>query len=275
MAECECSSAGSAPIEYRWEKLNGPLGVDIAINQGYIRFSSLRKSDEGDYRCIARNPVGEDSQILHVYVRERHRPQPQPIYLVEINPPNYRGKPGEEVRLSCNSQPEGELVWSKSGHQSLPQYIYVNRGILVISHARVEDSGRYICSSAASHVAPVSSTIEVVIDDRSSDGDRPSIQRFNEIYNVIQGHDLTLNCPASGNPTPTVKWERVHEPFNANTQQSGNSLRIINLQPENRGVYTCSAENLHGTAQETAIIDVERKFSNFPIYLTFKIKLFF
>lgn len=263
-AEVECQSTGSAPITYVWEKLNGELSYDVDVQGGYLRFGSIRKSDEGEYRCSAANSYGDDTQILRVYVRSEQRPPTAgppvyPIHIVEISPPSFNGRPGDEVRLNCNSQPQGTLVWSKDGLHSLPYNVDVRGAVLIISSARTEDSGRYVCTSTASNAAPATSSAQVVI---GSNLQPPKIKAFNEQYNIIQGHDFTLNCEGSGNPMPRMKWTRAHESFNDNTQQNGNSLRILNADVANRGVYICIADSDHGSDQASIIIEVERKWNS-------------
>lgn len=272
--EVQCQSSGSQPLQYIWERIDGgQLSRDVDINQGILRFYAIQKSDEGDYRCSARNSYGDDSQILHVFVRSQYQPpQPPPSrpQIVEITPPNFSGRPGDEVRLNCRNQPQiGTLIWTKEGIQSLPFNIYVNSGVLIITSARIEDSGKYTCTSSTPDVygRPITSTANVYINDNDvlphpGAQQAPTIKRFNELYTVIQGHDFSLICEVAGSPHPTVKWTRVHEEFNANTQQNGNILRILNANPENRGVYTCIAENSAGNVEESTVIDIERKYKN-------------
>lgn len=264
--DIRCSSSGSTPIQYSWERLGHDISNDVDIREGHIRFNSIQKSDEGDYSCSARNSYGDDSRVIHVYVRGGRNPNPPtsapqpPEYpTVEIYPPNFNGRPGDEVRLSCRSQSEG--TWTKAGSQYLPNHIYVSSGVLVINNARVEDSGLYTCTSIGSNGSPTSASANVGIGSRS---EPPLISRLEQQYNITQGQDFTLNCAATGNPLPKIKWTRVHESFNENTQQSGNNLRILNAQPENRGVYLCIAESEHESTQEGTIIEVERKYF-FPI----------
>lgn len=259
-SEVQCQSSGTAPIQYSWERLNGELSHEIDVNEGYLRFKIIRKHDEGEYRCTSRNYYGDDTKILNVYVRESstqppYPPHPQPSD-VEIVPPHYSGRPGDEVRLSCSGQSGSRLDWSKSGQERLAYNIRVTNGILIIREARIEDTGRYICTSYPTYGSPSSQTAEVSIGTRS---EPPTIKRFNEVYNITQGQDFSLNCEASGSPYPKVKWDRVHEAFESNMNQNGNILRIMNAQPSNRGVYTCIAESDGGIAEESAIIDVERK----------------
>lgn len=258
-----CASAGSTPIQYSWERIGADISQDINIRDNHLRFYSIQKSDEGDYSCSARNSYGDDSQIIRVYVNEQSNsnsptiaPQPPQYPTVEIYPPKFIGRPGDEVRLSCRSQPEG--TWTKADFQYLPNHIYVSHGELVINNAREADSGVYICTSIGSNGDPSTASAIVEIGLQSVP---PVISRLEQMYNITQGHDFTLNCEATGNPLPKIKWTRDQESFDENTQQSGNSLRIFNARPKNRGVYTCIAESEHESTQESTIIDVERKYS--------------
>lgn len=262
-SEVQCQSSGTPPIQYTWERLDGQLSHEVQVNEGYLRFTVIRKQDEGEYRCTARNHYGDNHQILTVYVRESatQPPYPQPPYPqpteVEIVPPHYSGRPGDEVRLTCSGKAgSSRLDWSKSGQDRLAYNIHVSDGVLIIREARVEDSGRYICTSHSSYGPPSSQTAEVSIGHTTQP---PQIKRFNEIYNIVQGQDFSLNCEASGTPYPTVKWDRIHEKLESNMNQNGNILRIMNAQPSNRGVYTCTAESSEGIVEESAIIEVERK----------------
>lgn len=45
-----------------------------------------------------------------------------------------------------------------------------------------------------------------------------------------------------------------------NARQTGNILRILNVRPENSGVYVCLATNNAGSDQTATVVDVERKF---------------
>ncbi|KAJ6634940.1 Basement membrane-specific heparan sulfate proteoglycan core protein, partial [Pseudolycoriella hygida] len=253
--EVQCQSTGTPPIQFSWDRLDGELSQDVSVNDGYLRFNDIRKSDEGEYRCSSRNYYGDDSKIINIYVRERIPPYPDPSpNVVEINPPQYTGRPGDEVRLSCSSQAGNRLDWSKSGQDRLPYNIHVTNGVLIIREATVEDSGRYICTSYSPYGSSSSQTADVSIGTRS---EPPQIKRFEDVYNIIQGRDFSLECKASGSPYPTVKWDRVHEPLEPNMNVNGNILRIMNAQPSNRGVYTCTAESNGVIVEESAIIDVE------------------
>jgi hypothetical protein len=57
----------------------------------------------------------------------------------------------------------------------------------------------------------------------------------------------------------------------SNARQSGNTLRISNIRPENSGIYICTASSSSGSDQVATVVDVERKYLiQFMSYFSFK-----
>lgn len=262
-AQAECRASSASPVNYTWTRLNGDLSQDTWVQQGLLRFNGVRRSDIGEYRCVARNQFGEDSRILHVYVRNDQPRPPRPNNELVIQPSAFSGRTGDEVVLVCQDRtnPNAAVRWQK---ESRPGSIYnaiINNGEFIIPRAAIDDSGRYVCTRADD--PSVSQSVDVHISSANGDGrpDPPKIKKFNDLYNVIQGSDFALACEVSGHPAPLVKWTKVHEAIDNNIQNTGNILRIMNAQPSNRGVYSCIAESDGGVAEESTVIDIERKLT--------------
>ncbi|XP_048771674.2 lachesin-like [Ostrea edulis] len=64
-------------------------------------------------------------------------------------------------------------------------------------------------------------------------------------YEQMIGSNLTLNCEAFGVPSPNITWRREDrkELPNGGFQIQGGQLNLRNLQRDDRGAYTCVAEN--------------------------------
>ncbi len=172
-AELRCSASGTPQPRIEWRRIDGGyLSTDIIERDGYLRFNSLRKSDEGSYQCIARNDAGEADSVIFVYVREQQAPPPPtrpPREEVTIEPSQLSGEPGEEIKLYCTSSVPGSIVWTKSGSVDLPQNAFVSGDVLTIEYATVDNSGRYICTVRFPSGVTRQSTSDVTIVARSNE----------------------------------------------------------------------------------------------------------
>ncbi|XP_058452453.1 basement membrane-specific heparan sulfate proteoglycan core protein isoform X2 [Malaya genurostris] len=260
--DVSCIATGSPTPVITWERMDHhPLSTNVILEYGLLRFNSLRKSDEGTYRCIARNDIGEADKILHVYVRESRPSQPtrpgQQYEMIQITPENYQGRTGEQITLSCVCQPSGQIKWSKTGEPSLPQNSFVQNDLLIIEHSTIDNSGRYSCTAIFPSGRERTSFVDVVIAPMRPDLTTPLVKALDNKHTIVQGTDYTITCEATGNPHPTVKWTLSGKSFSPNVQQSGNTLRILNAQPENGGVYICVAENSEGMDRSYTLVDID------------------
>lgn len=252
--------------------MDGELSPDAYISGAFLRFNQVQRSDSGDYQCIASNQYGDDTSVLRVYVRETlptlaPRPVPQPSREVQIQPPNYTGRPGDVLRLTCRNilNVYATLTWTKYGSSTLPPYVNVQNGVLTIQSVTIQDSGRYVCTSSPSMPnQPIESITEVVDVFINPDPDMDQslkITPLDELYTIVQGSDFSLPCVASGNPYPTIAWKKIHEDnLGPNVQQVGNILKITNARPDNRGIYQCTAQSNGQTVETSSVIDIERKY---------------
>ncbi|XP_062714560.1 basement membrane-specific heparan sulfate proteoglycan core protein isoform X8 [Aedes albopictus] len=259
-ADVTCTATGFPTPVITWERMDGhPLSSNVIIEYGLLRFNSLRKSDEGTYRCSARNDIGESDKILQVYVRQARPPQEPSHETVQIDPGNYEGRSGEQITLTCICKPHGQIRWSKAGEPTLPRNSYVQNELLIIDHATLDNSGRYTCTAVFPSGRERASYVDVMISPMRPDQTAPRVKPLENKHLVTQGTDYTIPCEASGNPHPTVKWTLSGKPFAPNVQQNGNILRILNAQPSNGGVYICMAENSEGMDRSYTVVDIDRR----------------
>lgn len=206
--ELTCSASGSPAPRIQWTRLDGPMSSDVIIRDGYLRFNSLRKSDEGSYRCSAQNNVGDSDQTVQVFVRGR-RPEPRPeAESVNVSPTQHSGEPGEEVVLRCSSQPRGRVTWTKAGSVELPRNVFSSGEELTIRYSTVDDSGRYVCNVQFPSGNTRSSFSDVSVVSRSNEVS-PKITTLERKYLVVQGGDFELTCESSGLPYPEIVWSMV------------------------------------------------------------------
>ena len=84
---------------------------------------------------------------------------------------------------------------------------------------------------------------------------------------IVEGRDLLLRCPAEGSPLPTISWL-----FNGNPVEISDTflvddvtgdLKIIEMIPEEAGIYTCIARNIAGETREVSYSTVVGMFQLF------------
>lgn len=207
-AEVRCEGSGSPEPRFEWTRLDGGRISPDAVNRdGYLRFNSLRKSDEGTYRCFAQNNAGEADQTIQVYVRSRQEP-PVSEGEVTISPEEHNGEPGEEIHLRCTAHPRGRVIWSKVGSVELPRNAYSSGEELIIRYSTVDDSGRYVCTVQFPSGTSRTSFVQVTVVARSNEI-APKISPLERRYSAAQAADFELTCEVIGTPYPTVSWTIV------------------------------------------------------------------
>lgn len=88
---------------------------------------------------------------------------------------------------------------------------------------------------------------------------------------AVEGGRETFYCTATGSPSPTITWSKLGGSIPADRRQepSPGSLRIIDLQPGDDGIYICTASNFLGnvTAQAFLHIQGDLRQCGFSIWL--------
>lgn len=122
-----------------------------------FRIPRVQLSDSGEYECIATNRAGSENARFQIIVR----PAKEDILKVDIEPAYYTGTSGETVTLRCISSANNQITrWSKEGDR-LPYDSREDRGMLIISYSRPEDSGVYVCSVTSNTGTTGSSRVTV------------------------------------------------------------------------------------------------------------------
>uniref|UniRef100_T1PLQ8 Basement membrane-specific heparan sulfate proteoglycan core protein n=1 Tax=Musca domestica TaxID=7370 RepID=T1PLQ8_MUSDO len=265
--EIVCDVSGNPTPTVTWIRVDNQMSTEVTVEGNRLIFDRPRKSDEGRYRCQASNGEGyADEKYTEVYVETAVAPStPAPRETVYIEPPYYAGEAGQTVRLTCHSISNINLKyeWTKDGYPIYRQHnIILLDNTLEIRDSSPRDSGTYTCvgidmRGRRNYTSDARVNVEESRDSTHTYGTPPVIRTMREEHLVVQGHDFTITCEASGNPRPTIKWTKVHESLGDNVHQSGNVLRISSARPDNRGVYVCVAENNVASDQASTYIEIE------------------
>uniref|UniRef100_A0A8V0Y6A9 Fibroblast growth factor receptor n=2 Tax=Gallus gallus TaxID=9031 RepID=A0A8V0Y6A9_CHICK len=128
-------------------------------------------------------------------------------------------------------------------------------------------------------------------DDEDSDGDGPHGDRSEEpvyvhrapywthphrmdkkLYAVPAGNTVKFRCPASGSPSPSIRWFKNGREFRGEHRIGGIRLRhqhwslvMESVVPSDRGNYTCLVENRFGSIRYSYLLDVLERSPHRPI----------
>ena len=183
--------------------------------------------------------------VMFVTVRPTASIHPGPLHAIE----------GSDVTLpTCHvtGHPTPLVTWNKAfGH--LPQgRVESNSSILTLLDVRRSDSDNYVCTATNVLGTVVQRTLLVVV----------SLPQFTvkPPVNIVGfiGANMTLNCSATGDPQPVIRWKRPGSQLPVGrSQKIDGALVIRDVQKEDAGNYTCVATSAGFFDRETsAMIEV-------------------
>nr|ALR85666.1 neural cell adhesion molecule 1 isoform 140a [Oncorhynchus mykiss] len=218
----------------------------------------VKKVDEGDYTCIARNKAGgkEEEVSLNVFV------QPRITYLDNQTASELE----EQITLTCEASgdPTPTITWSfgrrffTEGEQSL------DGNVMVRSHARVSsltlkyvqftDAGQYLCT-ARNSIGQDQQTMYLEVRYA------PKIQGSVTVY-TWERNAANISCEVLAHPGASVVWFRDGQQLpSANTTNvkiyNTPAISYLEVTPDSQndfGSYNCTATNLIGTESKEFLL---------------------
>uniref|UniRef100_W5N5E8 ADAMTS like 3 n=1 Tax=Lepisosteus oculatus TaxID=7918 RepID=W5N5E8_LEPOC len=176
----------------------------------------------------------------------------------------------QSVYMLCSALgiPEPKISWTKDGaplHFS-ERVSWDGSGRLHISDPGVQDSGVYRCA-ATNELGSDTETSELLY------AEAPAIQasgkNISDLENkrvtavvgdrvsVNAGTEVTLECPVTGVPQPSINWHKNEGILNGNALLLLNgSLLLQNVSLENYGTYSCVAVNPLGKSIASSFLHV-------------------
>ncbi|XP_029303327.1 neural cell adhesion molecule 1a isoform X17 [Cottoperca gobio] len=261
-----CDADGFPEPSVTWTHNNIVLerGDKYSLNEdgSELVIKDVKKVDEGDYTCIAKNKAGEKAEevSLNVFV------QPKITYLNNQTASEF----DEQVTLTCESSgdPTPTISWSfenkvfTEGEQSL------DRNIVVRSHARVSSltlknvlftfAGQYLCTASNSIGQD---NQHMYLEVRYA----PKILGPVTVY-TWEGNAANITCEVEAHPGASVVWFRdgLQLP-SANTTNmkifNTPSTSYLEINPDSQndfGSYNCTATNVLGSeSKEFLLIQAE------------------
>nr|XP_033715233.1 hemicentin-2-like [Tursiops truncatus] len=275
--ECECWA--TPPPTISWYKDGRPVTpnqrVHILGEGQLLQIQPTQVSDSGRYVCMATNVVGEDDQDFNVLIqvppmfqkvgdagaafetlsREEEARGGVTEYreIVENNP----------AYLYCdtNAVPPPELTWYREDQPlSATDGVSVLQGgrVLQIPLVRAEDAGRYSCKASNEVGADWLHYQLLVLTPPVIPG---ATEELVEEVTVNASSTVSLQCPALGNPVPTISWLQNGLPFSPSpwlqVLEDGQVLQVSTAEVADAASYMCVAENPAGSAEKLFTLRVQ------------------
>ncbi|XP_022795071.1 Down syndrome cell adhesion molecule-like protein 1 homolog [Stylophora pistillata] len=211
------------------------------ILTGSLEIRQIRKRDEGNYICQAKNVAGSLEALAFLRVRVPSG--------LDMNPMNVTVNESSPASFRCNASgdPKPVVTWFNGQTQLTPgARIAIGEDSLTILRTVASDSGQYSCNVSNglnSHVGTTYLLVQVP----------PNITVFHIPRLVKLGESAVLNCSVSGTPNPSVTWYR-----NGKLLSSTTSLFVIrSIREADDGVYTCIATNAAGRLSKNGNLTVQ------------------
>ncbi|XP_028393916.1 basement membrane-specific heparan sulfate proteoglycan core protein-like isoform X2 [Dendronephthya gigantea] len=246
-AEFVCNVQSPRPTQIIWSKRDGEAlskrATVSGVSGNVLSFRTLNISDGGTYVCTASNDMALRTAKSLLVVKK----QQLSAVIVDVSPKSRYIPVGGRAKFSCTSKTSSRysITWSREHGLSLPSSSHVKDGTLIITDARLNDGGTYICTGKnALNVdrAIISLHVGVVVKPQVSVTPR---KRIVDVADTVK-----FRCSASaGFPAATLRWERGDgrrlPRFSKFFSRTG-VFKILAASRRDEGEYMCTASNTGG-----------------------------
>lgn len=235
-----------------WRKTNSqqlPDNVKISLDNLVLTIVNVRPENQGHYRCVAGAPAERvlDTAVLNVKFPPKVRLTPTGPLRVRI---------GDHVSVECRAtgRPRPKLTWKRQGSTlQLVTTLTSDVNIIQWPVIRPEDSGVYICQ--AENIEGMTEVKVGVIVEGGPGAPVASVSLTE--MTVIEGHTVSMQCQASGSPTPEITWSKLRAPLPWKHTVVGGVLTLTEVGRQDSGQYICNATNIHGYSEAYTDMEVE------------------
>ncbi|XP_037834137.1 neuronal cell adhesion molecule-like isoform X3 [Kryptolebias marmoratus] len=256
--EMECIAEGLPTPEVSWSKVSGELPsrrTSFLHFNKTLRITKVSESDDGVYRCTARNQFGSVDHTISVSVKAAP-------YWISGPPKNLVLAPGENGVLTCRASgiPKPLITWTMNGipieNSPTDESRKVEDDVIIFTDVQTGSSAVYQCNVSNEYGYLLSNAFVNVLSEP------PRVMTpSNKIYQVIKNHPALLDCASFGSPLPKITWFRD---LSASTLNGDNyifhdngTIEIPVAQAQNSGKYMCVATNALGISKNHVHLEVK------------------
>ena len=151
-----CQATGQPTPTVKWSKLsllyqNAPKQTVTSVEGGKLSLVKVTKSQGGDYICLAKNLLNQDSALVQVIVLEA-------LKFTLFPPRKSLGLNSGDVLLPCSAQGARDIVWQRASQSLPPNHILYSNGSLLLKNISPSYAGSYTCIARNFHRSVKAST---------------------------------------------------------------------------------------------------------------------
>ncbi|XP_038637840.1 LOW QUALITY PROTEIN: hemicentin-1-like [Scyliorhinus canicula] len=261
MATFRCESEAVPVPTVVWYKNDHQLalvnGARTRSNGQILQIQDAQVTDSGQYMCKVTNLAGHTKRTFRLNVHSAPTFEEPSEEIISQTA-------GSALVLACHALgvPPPIISWLKDGEpiessDSRVWHILSGGSRLQAIQLQLSHAGNYTCLARNSE-GEVRKHYSLIVQVA------PSILGSNvpSEYDVVVNEDMNLECVATGEPNPILKWLKDGQPLETlekahfNLSSDGSSLGIKGVLASDAGRYTCVARNSAGEETKIFILNV-------------------
>ncbi|XP_068178244.1 basement membrane-specific heparan sulfate proteoglycan core protein-like [Antennarius striatus] len=249
---CQVDGNGLPFVAIEWKRSNNqalPDNAKLGPNGSVLKISNARPGNQGQYHCTASTSAGRGSAtaVLHVKFAPKIRLTPTGPLLVRIGAP---------VSMECRAtgRPRPKITWKRQG-STLELVTKATNDANTIQWPAIhpEDLGVYVCQ--AENTEGFTEVKVEIIAEGALEAPVASVNTTE--ITVVEGHAVSMECVATGSPTPIITWSKLRAPLPWKHTVVNGVLTLSNVGRQDSGQYICNATNIHGYSEAYTQMEVD------------------
>ena len=254
----ECEVSGTPEIVIKWLKDGRPVKTSWRTKQEFdgkrctLTLSGVTATEEGDYKCKAKNEYGEDSCTAGLVVKAKGV---APQFTKAFRPVDVTEGEKAVLEGKVKGTPTPELEWFKDGvkieEDENRTFVYDGeKCFMQIKTSELTDDGNYRCV-ATNDIGKADCTVRLSVEP---EGKAPVFVTTIQSTGAIEGEGTKFDASFTGYPAPSIEWYKdgtlITDTVHFRTTYDGKSCSLVipSMEVDDVGSYKCVASNIHGKA---------------------------